>query len=224
MFAFTDMLRDTLTNARSLTYMPVCAPTQIMKMLTGKRYNGIMTDIWSCGVILYAMVCGCLPFEDPVTKLLYQKITNDDFRIPRFVSSKASSLITGMLNKDPLQRLNIQQIRDHPFCRQNPQQANPGIALGQYAFQVDTTALLKTQHFINASAEEVRSMILNNKHNFITATYYLILKKDVESKGFSEANAPPTSSTHCAKNEAVSKQVKDHSLQPVDEEVAPPVN
>jgi serine/threonine protein kinase len=33
------------------------------EMIAGKRYNGLQVDLWSCGVILYAMVCGTLPFE-----------------------------------------------------------------------------------------------------------------------------------------------------------------
>ena len=42
------------------------------EMVAGKRYNGLMVDIWSMGVIMYALVCGYLPFEDPDTRLLYQ--------------------------------------------------------------------------------------------------------------------------------------------------------
>ena len=44
------------------------------EMIAGKRYEGLNADIWSCGVILYAMVCGYLPFEDPNTSALYKKI------------------------------------------------------------------------------------------------------------------------------------------------------
>jgi 5'-AMP-activated protein kinase catalytic alpha subunit len=40
-------------------------------MIGGKKYNGLQVDIWSCGVIMYAMLCGYLPFEDKNTKKLY---------------------------------------------------------------------------------------------------------------------------------------------------------
>lgn len=41
------------------------------EMVAGKRYNPSCVDIWSSGIILYAMICGYLPFEDPDTSKLY---------------------------------------------------------------------------------------------------------------------------------------------------------
>ena len=55
-------------------------------MIAGKRYHGLQTDIWSSGVVFYAMVAGYLPFEDPKTNKLYQKILNAEYSIPDFVS------------------------------------------------------------------------------------------------------------------------------------------
>lgn len=55
-------------------------------MIAGKKYEGLMADIWSCGIILFAMVCGYLPFEDPNTSLLYKKIMAGEFNIPKYVS------------------------------------------------------------------------------------------------------------------------------------------
>jgi len=49
------------------------------EMIAGKRYNGLQTDIWSSGVVLYAMICGYLPFEDPKTSNLYKKILGADY-------------------------------------------------------------------------------------------------------------------------------------------------
>jgi 5'-AMP-activated protein kinase catalytic alpha subunit len=56
------------------------------EMIAGKRYHGLPADIWSLGVILYAMTCGYLPFEDPNTTKLYKKILACDYLLPGFIS------------------------------------------------------------------------------------------------------------------------------------------
>ena len=85
------------------------------EMIAGKAYNGIEVDIWSSGIILYAMVCGYLPFEDPDTSLLYQKIMKGEFVMPKFLSADARDLIRRTLTTDPTNRINIAQIKAHPF-------------------------------------------------------------------------------------------------------------
>ena len=85
------------------------------EMIAGKRYNGLQVDIWSCGVILFAMICGYLPFEDANTSNLYKKILNGDFHIPKFVSPEARDLLKCILNTDPQKRYTIQDIRNHPW-------------------------------------------------------------------------------------------------------------
>ena len=76
-------------------------------MIKGERYLGLGADIWSSGVILYAMVCGYLPFEDLNTKKLYQKILKADFKLPSFLSEEAKDLINRILNPDPANRFTI---------------------------------------------------------------------------------------------------------------------
>lgn len=49
------------------------------EMIAGKKYVGLRVDIWSAGVILYAMICGYLPFDDPDTQELYKKIMSGDY-------------------------------------------------------------------------------------------------------------------------------------------------
>ena len=83
------------------------------EMIAGKRYDGLSADIWSCGIILYAMICGYLPFEDPNTSALYKKIISGDFHIPKFISPSARSLLKGILTTDPNRRFSIQTIKRH---------------------------------------------------------------------------------------------------------------
>ena len=68
-------------------------------MVGGKRYHGLKTDVWSCGIILFAMICGYLPFEDPNTPALYNKIINSELKIPNFISDRGKSVLRGILHK-----------------------------------------------------------------------------------------------------------------------------
>jgi len=85
------------------------------EMIAGKRYIGLSVDIWSCGVILFALVCGYLPFEDPNTSALYKKILAGEYTIPKFVSAEAKDLIKNILNIDSARRYSISDIRKHPW-------------------------------------------------------------------------------------------------------------
>ena len=77
------------------------------EMIAGKRYAGLRVDIWSCGVILYALLCGYLPFEDNNTKVLYKKILNGDYKVPQIVRSQAKDLLKKILTTNPNNRITI---------------------------------------------------------------------------------------------------------------------
>lgn len=89
------------------------------EMIAGKKYHGIRTDIWSSGVVLYAMVCGYLPFEDPKTSNLYKKIMNAQYTLPKFLSSDCKDMLTRILNTNSEERYKISDIRAHPWTKRN---------------------------------------------------------------------------------------------------------
>lgn len=107
------------------------------EMIAGKRYQGLMSDIWSCGVILFAMVCGYLPFEDPNTNLLYKKILNADYQIPQFVSPECKELMQKILNTDPINRIRIEDIRKHQWYNIANAKEYGGIIVGKQPIPVD---------------------------------------------------------------------------------------
>jgi 5'-AMP-activated protein kinase, catalytic alpha subunit len=84
----------------------------------GKLYAGPEVDVWSCGVILYALLCGSLPFDDENIPNLFKKIKNGVYTLPTHLSPGARHLISRMLLVDPLKRITIPEIRQHPWFAQ----------------------------------------------------------------------------------------------------------
>ena len=85
------------------------------EMVAGKKYNGFKIDIWSSGIILYAMLCGYLPFEDKDNDLLFEKILECKLVFPKYISKKAKDLMQKILVTDPDKRITISEIKQHPF-------------------------------------------------------------------------------------------------------------
>lgn len=113
-------------------------------MIAGKKYQGLNADIWSCGVVLFAMICGYLPFEDPNTTALYKKIIAGDYTIPKFVSQSAREMIIGLLTTDPEKRLKLRDIKNHVWFRNtvdNPYHQTVGLKVGVHNIPVDETIL-----------------------------------------------------------------------------------
>ncbi|PIL31291.1 transporter [Ganoderma sinense ZZ0214-1] len=85
------------------------------EVIRGGLYTGPEIDVWSCGVILYVMLCGRLPFEDEDVQTLFTKISQGVYHLPSYLSHEAKALINGMLAVDPVKRITIPEIMQHPF-------------------------------------------------------------------------------------------------------------
>lgn len=85
------------------------------EVISGRLYAGPEVDVWSCGVILYALLCAKLPFDDEYIPSLFKKIREGVFVIPDFISPSCADIIRQMLIVDPLKRITIAEIRQHPW-------------------------------------------------------------------------------------------------------------
>ncbi|KAG0706690.1 kinase-like domain-containing protein [Suillus ampliporus] len=85
------------------------------EVIRGGLYTGPEIDVWSCGVILYVMLCGRLPFEDDDVQTLFNKISQGSYHMPSYLSADARGLINFMLAVDPVKRITIPEITQHPF-------------------------------------------------------------------------------------------------------------
>ena len=85
------------------------------EMVSGKRYNGYMIDVWSTGIILFAMVCGYLPFEDNDNEILFSKILKCKIHYPKIMGNLTLDLMKKIITPDPKRRITLEQIKQHPF-------------------------------------------------------------------------------------------------------------
>ncbi|XP_024024135.1 CBL-interacting serine/threonine-protein kinase 9 [Morus notabilis] len=80
------------------------------EVLTSKGYDGTSSDVWSCGVILFVLMAGYLPFDEANLVALYKKICKAEFACPPWFSSGARKLIKCILDPNPLTRITISEI------------------------------------------------------------------------------------------------------------------
>ena len=85
------------------------------EMLSGKNYDGFKIDIWATGIILFAMLCGFLPFDHKDNDKLFLKILECKIKYPKTLSKDAEDLLKKILVSDPAKRIDIPSIKKHPF-------------------------------------------------------------------------------------------------------------
>ena len=85
------------------------------EMVAGKKYDGVKIDIWSTGIILYAMLCGYLPFEDKNNDKLFDKILECKIEYPDYLTEEPKDLINKILVVDPEKRITIEGIKKHKY-------------------------------------------------------------------------------------------------------------
>ena len=84
-------------------------------MLSGEGYDGFKIDIWATGIILFAMLCGYLPFDHKDNNKLFKKILECKINYPKNLSSDSKDLIKKILVPNPRRRISIPEIKEHPF-------------------------------------------------------------------------------------------------------------
>lgn len=79
------------------------------------KYEGPEVDVWSCGVLLYVLLCHAYPFTSEQLPELFRRIKEGKYNVPEFVSSEAQDLIRRMLTIDPSKRISVREIRKHSW-------------------------------------------------------------------------------------------------------------
>lgn len=105
-FGLANSMRDGASLSTACGSPNYAAP----EVISGTAYGGQEVDIWSCGVILYAMVYGNLPFQDESLAVLFQKIKDGRYFLHNFGSRELRDLINRMLQPNPVKRIKLKEI------------------------------------------------------------------------------------------------------------------
>jgi len=150
------------------------------EMIFGHKYEGILTDIWSCGIILYAMMFGCLPFDDYDEEKLYKKIIEGKFEYPKdiTISEEAKNFINSILVVNPKYRANIKDIKNNKWFKKN---YKPSFGLFNSICEIPVSNLIvKEMMKFGYNKNKIIENIKNNRHNNLTTVYYLLVKQKLK--------------------------------------------
>jgi hypothetical protein len=167
-------------------------------MIAGKQYHGPAADTWSLGVILFALVCGHLPFEDPNTSNLYRKILSGEYKTPKWISPEVKDLIRKILETDPEKRLTIGQIREHQWCLLVPPHCVPKEEPNADEIEETRQEVYKRLEEVGLDVQSVMDAVSSHACNSLSAMYYLLMQKEQLklrlSKKFSTNSTRPETS------------------------------
>ena len=105
-----------IENKTELLRTPCVSPCYASpEIIAGKKYDGVKIDIWATGIILLAMLCGYLPFEDKINDILFDKIFECKIDFPEYLTEEAKDLINKILVVGPEKRITIPEIKKHSF-------------------------------------------------------------------------------------------------------------
>ncbi|XP_021776482.1 CBL-interacting protein kinase 32-like [Chenopodium quinoa] len=87
------------------------------EVLNDLGYDGATADVWSCGVILFVLLAGYLPFDDSNLMNLYNKISVAEFTCPPWMSFSMRKFITRILDPNPMTRITIPEILEDEWFK-----------------------------------------------------------------------------------------------------------
>ncbi|KAK4686868.1 serine/threonine-protein kinase HSL1, negative regulator of Swe1 kinase, partial [Tremellales sp. Uapishka_1] len=159
------------------------------EIVAGKAYHGSSSDIWSCGIILFALLTGRLPFDDDNIRSLLQKVKTGVFEMPSEIQGSARDLLKKMLEKDPERRITMPDILVHPFFTSRPPRGIPGRslvsppALNEVERPVNSPADIDADIMGNlktlwhgAAEDEIIAALMSREKTWEKAIYHLLIK------------------------------------------------
>ena len=148
------------------------------EMVQGLPYTN-SADIWSAGVLLYALVVGSLPFDHPKKGMTSQMILYTDPHYPPFLSVTAVDLLRKMLCKNPENRITLDKIKEHPWFS-----TNEYMVVQQFRMQTArpkgyiSREIVDKMKALGFNCQQLHQNLLNDEFTEAVAVYRMFLRAE----------------------------------------------
>ncbi|XP_041445860.1 serine/threonine-protein kinase BRSK2 isoform X2 [Xenopus laevis] len=170
------------------------------EVIRGEKYDGRKADIWSCGVILFALLVGALPFDDDNLRQLLEKVKRGVFHMPHFIPPDCQNLLCGMIEVDPNKRLTLEAIQKHTWYiggknEPEPEQAVPRkVQIGSLPSLEDVDPdVLDSMHSLGCFRDRNKLLqdLLSEEENQEKMIYFLLLDRKARYPSQEDEDLPP---------------------------------
>ncbi|XP_067293563.1 serine/threonine-protein kinase BRSK2 isoform X6 [Pseudorasbora parva] len=170
------------------------------EVIRGEKYDGRKADVWSCGVILFALLVGALPFDDDNLRNLLEKVKLGVFHMPHFIPPDCQNLLRGMIEVDATKRFTLEQIQKHTWYiggknEPEPEQPVPRkVAIRTLPSTEDIDPdVLESMHSLGCFRDKNKLMkdLLSDDDNQEKMIYFLLLDRKERYPSHEDQNLPP---------------------------------
>ncbi|XP_017209739.1 serine/threonine-protein kinase BRSK2 isoform X3 [Danio rerio] len=170
------------------------------EVIRGEKYDGRKADVWSCGVILFALLVGALPFDDDNLRNLLEKVKLGVFHMPHFIPPECQNLLRGMIEVDSGKRLTLELIQKHMWYiggknEPEPEQPVPRkVAIRSVPSSEDIDPdVLESMHSLGCFRDKNKLMkdLLSDDENQEKMIYFLLLDRKERYPSQEDQNLPP---------------------------------
>ncbi|OWF41802.1 SNF-related serine/threonine-protein kinase-like isoform X3 [Mizuhopecten yessoensis] len=187
-FGFSNQFKPGSNLETSCGSLAYSAP----EILLGDSYDAPAVDVWSLGVLLYMLVCGSPPFHEASDSETLTMIFDCKYQIPSQLSKECNDLITKMLQKDPADRMSLDDIVDHAWLKSSDSTTlrMMPLILHEHLCEEDHNYLVNKMVEGNiATKEEILQSLEKDMYDHIAATFYLLAERKLKRQHQEQHNA-----------------------------------
>uniref|UniRef100_A0A8C7DD36 Si:ch211-255p10.4 n=1 Tax=Oncorhynchus kisutch TaxID=8019 RepID=A0A8C7DD36_ONCKI len=170
------------------------------EVIRGEKYDGRRADVWSCGVILFALLVGALPFDHDNLRQLLEKVKSGVFHMPHFIPPDCQALLKGMIEVDPDKRLTLEAIQKHTWYQSGrnepcPEQPAPRrVCVGRILSLTELDPdVLDSMHSLGCFRDrgKLTRDLQCEEDNQEKMIYYLLLDRKERYPSYEDEDLPP---------------------------------